>query len=297
MASIGTVASEEKTPNLAVRLLGKIERGGVEISGIFIFLMMVLTTADVFLRYIFNSPIKGNLELQTMMMVAVVFFGLAWVQAKRGHIRMEVISSRLSGPNQEILNLLGDVLFLVIAIVITWQMSLQSWIAFKTGDYYFGLIKFPLWPAKSALFLGMGLVSLQLIAGIIQNKIWKFKKGVPRIRHTLFIIGIIAFFAVLFTLAMYLGSLELPNETIGWITIGIFFVLLMIGAPVAPSLALMGIFGFWQMLGWGAAMGAAATAPFEASANYTMTTLPLFMLLGAFADIAGFGKYGFEAAR
>ena len=297
MVSMGTTVVGAKRPNLVLRILDKVELGGVEAVGIMVAIMMVLTTADVFLRYVFNSPIKGNYELQTLMMVAVVFFGLAWAQSKRGHIRMDVFSSRFSPTIQDFLNLLGDVIFLMIAGIITWQMAINGWQAFLSGDYLYGLIKFPVWPAKLAMVLGSGLVSLQLISGIILNPLWRYQKGISRFKYFLLIAGVVFFFFVLVVLSLYLNTLDLSNPTIGWITIGIFLILLMIGTPVAPSLALMGIYGMWQMLSWGAAMGTAVTAPYEASSNYTMTTLPMFIILGSFADLAGFGKYGFELAR
>lgn len=61
------------------------------ISAIVIFIMMFYITADVLGRDIFSRPIPGTYEVSEMLMVLVVFLGLAYTQAMGGHIRTEVL--------------------------------------------------------------------------------------------------------------------------------------------------------------------------------------------------------------
>ena len=59
-------------------------------------LMMFLTAADVLLRYLFNRPISGTMELTSYMMAVLVGFGLSYCALKKGLITVEIFTSRLS---------------------------------------------------------------------------------------------------------------------------------------------------------------------------------------------------------
>ena len=88
--------------------------------------MMVMTTLDVFLRYVFNSPITGNYELQPLLLIGVVFLAAASIQAKRGHISLDLITSHLPKSPQSSIRLFSDLFFLFFAAVICWQFVLAT---------------------------------------------------------------------------------------------------------------------------------------------------------------------------
>lgn len=60
---------------------------------------------------------------------------------------------------------------------------------------------------------------------------------------------------------------------------------------------IIAVYGFWLLRGGNSALGIAATVPFTISANYSITVIPLFILMGSFAAIAGFAQNGFDLAR
>jgi len=70
-------------------------RGLAAVSGAAIVAMMLLTCADVFLRYLFNAPIEGTLDLTQMLMVIVVFFGLAYCGWTGGHVVVDLLRELL----------------------------------------------------------------------------------------------------------------------------------------------------------------------------------------------------------
>lgn len=280
-----------------LRLLARTEKIGVYISAFFILVMMVLTTIDTFLRDVFDSPIPGVYELHSMMLVGVLYLGLSFVQSQRSHIRMDVLSSRLNPTNQLVLQLLGDAIFLFIAVLITWRMGLQAWQAWVTGDFYYGVVRFPLWPPKLALTLGTALVSIRLISDIIRNPLWFKSSGVSRMGYYVRIIAAIGFLVLIFAVLAIVKNLALDPPTIGWVTLCMFLILLFIGVPVAASMALGGIYGFWLLAGAESALGTAGSVPFASSSEYIMTVLPLFIVMGTFAGLAGFAEKGFVLAR
>ena len=125
-----------------------IERVLTGIGAIIVMVMMFLTSLDVVLRYVFKSPLPGAYELQEFLLVGVVFLGLAYIQALKGHLNVDLLTSRLSPRMQIFFGIIGYVICLIIFSLITWQSGLRAWKAFDIGQIREGLVGYPLWPAK-----------------------------------------------------------------------------------------------------------------------------------------------------
>lgn len=282
---------------MLVKLLSKTERGCAVIAGAFILIMMLLTTADVFMRYVFNSPIHGNFELQPMLLVGVVYLATASVQSRRGHITLDLITSHVSSATQSALNLFSDIIFVTFSALITWQFAIASWKAWVIGDYFKGLVHFPLWPPYLIITFGSALLSLRLINCIIDNQLWRKISGISASERYLRLVLVAV--ALILLLAGILVSVNayLHPQIIGWIAIALFLIFLSLGTPITASMGLVTLIGFWMLRGGAAALGVAANIPFSAVGQYSMTVMPLFLIMGSLAAIAGFAEAGFNAAK
>ena len=65
--------------------------------------MMVLTTADVVARYVFNSPTMWADEMASYLLIAIVFLGLAHNLRTDGHIRIDVAHQPALAPPRAVL--------------------------------------------------------------------------------------------------------------------------------------------------------------------------------------------------
>ncbi len=85
-----------------------------------LFLMMVLTVCDVFMRKTFSEPILGTVELSEFMLVIVVFFALAYTELVDGHVKVDFLmmhfGDRARGFVDAAVQFTGSILFGVI----TW---------------------------------------------------------------------------------------------------------------------------------------------------------------------------------
>ena len=129
-------------------------------------LMMFLTRIDVVLRYIFNSPIPGVYTLSEMFMIAAVFPAVAYVQQKKGHVRVDILIDKLKGRPRIVFELATLFLALVCFAIMGLDSGLLAWNAWVTGDYDMGSIEIPFWPAKSVMTVGIGLLLWRFITDI-----------------------------------------------------------------------------------------------------------------------------------
>src|SRR3990172_10557895 len=141
--------------------------------------MMGLTTVDVVMRYVFNSPIPDVYNLCEMLIVGIVYLAIACVQQHKSHVRVDVIIDRLQGPPRLAFELGTLILALVGFSLMTWQAGRLAWDAWVTGDYSMGLVEYPYWPSKFAMTLGIGLLCLRFVTDI-SNQVLELKRTSPQ---------------------------------------------------------------------------------------------------------------------
>jgi C4-dicarboxylate transporter DctM subunit len=66
--------------------------------------------------------------------------------------------------------------------------------------------------------------------------------------------------------------------------------------PIAISMGLVGFLGLWWMRGLGPSMASATTVVYESGFQYTLSVVPLFILMGNFVTRAGMSKELYRAA-
>src|SRR5262247_2528484 len=86
-------------------------------------------------------------------------------------------------------------------------------------------------------------------------------------------------------------------SAIGACGIAILFALLLLRVPVWVALILVGFFGNVLVNGWAAAFALAGTAPFDVASSYTLSVVPLFILMGEVASGSRLSGELFNAAR
>ena len=78
--------------------------------------------------------------------------------------------------------------------------------------------------------------------------------------------------------------------------LALMLVLLMIGLPVAFSMGITGIIGIWMIGGLDSVLGILGTSPFRSAAHYTLTTVPLFILMAGFITNSNITRDVFQLA-
>ncbi len=264
------------------------------VSAAIIGFMMGLTTVDVVLRYLFNSPIPGVYTLCEMLMVGIVYLAIAYVQQHKGHVRVDIFIDRLQGPSRLAFELATLIMALVCFSLMTWQTGLLAWDAWVTGDYDMGLIEYPFWPTKSTLTFGIGLLCLRFITDI-KNHIRELRRISPQ-----WILWLLVSFLPLALFSAFLGVVspgQFAPPTVGWILLVAMIAVLFIGLPVSFGLLLVGVVGYWVLAGADKTFMILGAVPYSEISNYPLTVVPLFILMGHLAYQAGFAHKLYETAQ
>lgn len=136
-------------------------------GGLSIFLIMVLTSFDVFFRYILNVPIVWVFEVSEYLMVACIFLGLAYTDTVGGHVSIDFIVPYFPSKIRIILNLFNQFFMFVFMVLFTWQGWVQFEDSWRLGRRSMGITQTPVAPSQFILFIGSFVFCLYLL-----NKIW-----------------------------------------------------------------------------------------------------------------------------
>lgn len=133
-----------------------------------IVLMVLVTVADVFLRYIFNMPILGSYEVTELMMVVLVFASLGYTMAMKGHVCVDLVVSRFSAKTQAIIESVTTLLALFLFSMVVWRNVLHAGTVWERNDVSAELF-IPLGPFVLFVALGAAVLFLVLLVHFFQS--------------------------------------------------------------------------------------------------------------------------------
>ena len=84
---------------------------------------------------------------------------------------------------------------------------------------------------------------------------------------------------------------------LGALGIAAMLFLMALRVPIGVSMGAVGFFGFAYLNGWDAALSMLGLVPYGTAATFTFTVLPLFVLMGHFATMAGLSEELYATAN
>jgi TRAP-type mannitol/chloroaromatic compound transport system permease small subunit len=159
--------------NLLIRSSRAIDRVTAWIGRAVSWLILVavlVSAGNAIVRKAFDMSSNAWLELQWYLFGAVFMLAAAWALQKNEHVRIDVVSSRLSQRTRIRIDLICHLLFLMpfvtLMVWLSWPFFWRSWVMGEQSMNAGGLI---MWPAKLLILLGFVVLILQGISEIIKS--------------------------------------------------------------------------------------------------------------------------------
>lgn len=126
--------------------------------------MMLITSADVSTRLILGTQIlPGATELCEWVILITPFLGGAWLLRNDGHVRMDIVISRLSNSAQDLLRLITSILCAIACIILTYFVFENGWHDAITGYYKLSVMNLPRAPFEFIMVFGLILLIFEFI--------------------------------------------------------------------------------------------------------------------------------------
>ncbi len=135
-----------------------------------VLVMVLVSSANAMSRYLLNISSNAFLELQWYLFATVFLLCSGYTLLHNEHIRIDVVSSRLSTRTRMWIDIFGTVFFLLpmslFIMWLSWPIFMNAWVSGEISSNAGGLIR---WPARLLVPVGFFLLSLQGISELIKR--------------------------------------------------------------------------------------------------------------------------------
>jgi TRAP-type C4-dicarboxylate transport system permease small subunit len=118
----------------AAGLIERLQRAQLRLASVAMVLLMMVTVVDVFLRYLFNRPVRGSYDIVECLLLIFVFHGMAAAFFGRRNIVIDLIDSFVGARVIALLIRLSDALTVVCLCLIFWAMLNPAVQIYQYGD-------------------------------------------------------------------------------------------------------------------------------------------------------------------
>ncbi|TFY97475.1 TRAP transporter small permease subunit [Ramlibacter rhizophilus] len=130
---------------------------------------VIVSAGNAIARKFFGSGSNAWLELQWYLFGAIFLLSSGYTLLKNGHVRVDVLSTRLPRRTQVGIDIFGTLFFLlpaaVLIMVLGWPMFWESWSSKEVSSNSGGLIR---WPAKLLVPIGFCLLLAAALSHLIK---------------------------------------------------------------------------------------------------------------------------------
>ena len=95
-------------------------------AAILLFSLMMLTTADVIGRYIFNWPLRGAFEITELLLLTLIFAGLPLASRADEHVTLDFIDMILSARGRLLLRRIVDFICGLLFLGLAYRVWIKA---------------------------------------------------------------------------------------------------------------------------------------------------------------------------
>lgn len=259
-----------------------------------VFLMVLATCCDVFMRYVFNQPITGVYEYAAACLVLVVFFGIAYTQEQRSHITVDLFTQKLSDRNRTINDIGNNVLCFLLAILMIFASIKEVQYFISDSASTNSSVYVPALPFGIVMVIGCVLFALVFLRDILQG----IENGcAQKLKAGQWILAFLipaAVVAVVFILVF--SDIKWNVTAIGVIGIVVSLLFMFAGMPISMAFMLSGVVFISIIRNPSTMMSLVSTTMFSQTSSYSWTVMPFFLLMGFLCFEFDYGKDLYEMA-
>jgi TRAP-type mannitol/chloroaromatic compound transport system permease small subunit len=131
---------------------------------------VLVSAGNATVRKVINWSSNGLLEAQWYLFGVVFMVGAAWTMRTNEHVRVDVVSSRLSKMTRDRIELFGLlVFFFPFALVHLYYSFPFFMVSFRTQEWSTNAGGLIIWPAKFMVLFGFFLLTLQGVSELIKR--------------------------------------------------------------------------------------------------------------------------------
>ena len=223
-------------------------------------------------RYLFASPIPGDYDIVGVLCGCAIFAFLPYCQLKRGNVLVDFFTQSATPQAKSVLDATGSFLFLAAAIMFTWRLWHGLLEMRESGEQIYAFEFYRWWTIPFDIFCMVDLDPHHPVhAGTGHCR------GQGRsIRGQ--------------------GDRRVSDLAIGGVGFGALFVLIALRVPIGVAMIVVGMIGYVSIAGTVPLLSFLKTEMYWRFSSFDFSVIPLFLMMGSFANRAGVTTALFRAA-
>ena len=126
-----------------------------------------LVCIEVVLRYGFNAPLMGMIQISEIGLLYITFLGTAWVLRTDQHVRIELVYQFLPPVWRTRMDVISSLVGLVICSVLVVFGCLATWSHYVRGAYKPTLLEVPNWVILIIIPIGSIPLALRYLVQLV----------------------------------------------------------------------------------------------------------------------------------
>jgi len=135
-----------------------------------VLIMTIISSGNAVVRFIFDYSSNGLLEIQWYLFTAIFLLCSPYTLQKNEHVRIDVLSGKLSPRGLAVIDIIGSLFFLLPMVTLVLYLSIplvaDSFRISEMSANAGGLIR---WPVKALLPIAFALLALQGVSELIKR--------------------------------------------------------------------------------------------------------------------------------
>lgn len=145
------------------KVLTRIEHFMMAVVCTFLFVVMVMVSADAVSRYALNSPLIFTFDLVTMYFLpGILFLSLSATMRKAGHIAVDLFANLMPVRVYQVVVGVGFLVSLVLIGIMAEQVTLKTYESWEMGLIVTGLYAWPIWLGEGIVAFALTVLSLRI---------------------------------------------------------------------------------------------------------------------------------------
>ena len=239
------------------------------LSAVALIAASLVLTFGVITGHVLGKALIWQDEVTIFLISGAIFLSAAAVQARRGHVGIDVLEHMLSSGANAARRAVVDAVVLAFCLVFAWKAGGLLWEAWHEGQTSQSAWGPPLWIPYLTLTVGMTLLAVQVAVQVGQRSL---------LTLLLVCAAVAAFLAWQRPVKPILTGL--PQWQVGVAYCLVTLAVMFSGMPIAFSLGVTAL-GFMVLFMPAASVDTIAQNVYEELANVIILAIPLFILKGA----------------
>ncbi|MCB1958373.1 MAG: TRAP transporter small permease subunit [Rhodocyclaceae bacterium] len=135
-----------------------------------VLLASLISAGNAFSRYGFNASSNAMLEVQWYLFAAVFLLCSGYTFMRNEHVRIDLVSNRLTAKGRNWVDIVGIVFFLLpvcyMIVTMSWPSFMESYVNDEQSSNAGGLVR---WPVRLLIPVGFMLLGVQSLAELIKR--------------------------------------------------------------------------------------------------------------------------------